>query len=45
MMAAKVSEYCSTFARKSFMSTLPWLSQATMTTLIPAMTALAGLVP
>ena len=45
MSAASVSRCCAALARRSATSTLPSSSLATGTTRIPAITALAGLVP
>ena len=45
MTQARRALCCSHLARKSSMSTLPWLSQAVTTTSKPAICALAGLVP
>jgi len=45
MRAASVSACAAALARRSATSMLPLASQATTTTFMPAMTALAGLVP
>lgn len=43
--AARLAAWAAALASRSAMSMLPWASQATATTRMPAITALAGLVP